>query len=110
MTTQPSTKATERPTPTLGELTHEDLKGLRRPALIELARAEGLPATSKTKKADLVERLIAKKLGGDKRAVHGKTLCPDCKEIGQAASTRETYTLYRCINTKCERVTFIVGR
>ena len=110
MTTQSPTPATERSTPTLGELTHEDLKGLRRPALIELARAEGLPATSKTKKDDLVERLLAKKLGGDKRAVHGKTLCPDCGHIGQAASTRGTYAKYRCINPGCDRVTFIVSR
>jgi len=72
------------PRPEIPDL--DELAAMNKADMIELCRAWGLPIGGV--KSELFARLKAKKLGGDKRIVHGNTLCPYCQKPARVSASR----------------------
>jgi len=75
-------------TPALADLTEAAVKELRVASLRAISRAEGLPADGR--KRDLAKRLIAKKRGGARGYIAGKTLCKHCGSMIEVKGTSTT--------------------
>lgn len=64
-------------------------------SLVALAELLRLPTDGNKK--DLLQRIRAKKLGGDKKHVHGKTLCPCCGHVVEVTHAEAgQYRRVRC--------------
>jgi len=85
--------------PLLADIDEGELAKMVKEDLASLCRANGL-ADDGTK-GELVARLAAKRLGGDKRQIHGKTLCPACDRVARCVTTRDRVARYRCENPAC---------
>lgn len=79
----------------LAHLTIEDLGGLTKKELLDLASAAGMPTGGR--KQAILRRLVAVKAGGDQGHQWGRTLCPACKHIVTVVHTQiGQYRRARC--------------